>query len=727
MTKLSLIKRLVATSTKSHTKSLLHRHDGPTSDRFQDDDDDDDHDESRDGDSSSRRRYGGEIDANGEDDDSSLVSCETDASDVRGRWKNDKHGSHKNSKNGHKKEKKKEKKKTKTSKNFIMRTINSASHHITSNLPHNLTNTNSGEDDGYESDNSAGSTRSTSSSFLRYQNRSKWKTRLTAGKAKVVLEQRGDGREVPVGTPPDAAAASGAEGEVAKSGGWPLFERIYTRQNQLLKKGEVGEDGRDGSSDEEEEDEEIAETIEIASSPLESPRQEDDDRREEVEIDDDDDNDFDVTYDDATTLPQPWTPNNDNHSALPTDTGIKSPETTQESGIPTCEVPPPNPLAKAPPQLQSLSNNSSNANPTAPENPSKRTISPSKENSSHLANGTRPRTPRKPHRNAIGAKTQDGDILTPLSIPRTICYSLRSAIGDGSARQRHSKSLMERRVLRPNGCHLDCGYWSHRGKRSYMEDRFVIERIGSADRQGEGNEKHKPSDPIAWLGVFDGHGGPTASQFCSDWLSSYVRKNEHFPNDIPMAMKEAFGKLDEDFVSSGHLDGSTACACAVIGSRKVICCNAGDSRAIVVRRDGSFVALSEDHKPGRLDETKRINALGGRVIYWGRWRVEGVLAVSRSIGDARLKPYVTAEPDVMEYDIGENDLFLVIASDGIWDTMTSDLVAKFVLVNTCKIVKKSLKVDDTLLQWIARQVSRRAKENGSSDNVSCIVANLKST
>ncbi len=90
---------------------------------------------------------------------------------------------------------------------------------------------------------------------------------------------------------------------------------------------------------------------------------------------------------------------------------------------------------------------------------------------------------------------------------------------------------------------------------------------------------------------------------------------------------------------------------------------------------------------------------------------------------------------------GDDDLFLVIASDGIWDTMTSDLVAKFVLVNTCKIVDKSLKVgenhhridhcirihhfvlsssheltshrlyapDDTLLQWIARQVARRAK------------------
>ncbi|KAL7521052.1 hypothetical protein ACHAWX_005741 [Stephanocyclus meneghinianus] len=278
-----------------------------------------------------------------------------------------------------------------------------------------------------------------------------------------------------------------------------------------------------------------------------------------------------------------------------------------------------------------------------------------------------------------------GDILTPLSIPLTICYSLRSAIGDGSARQRNSHSLMERRSLRPNGSHLDISHWSHRGKRSYMEDRFVIEHIGSTSRSKDGA-------PITWLAVFDGHGGAAASQFCSDWLSSYVRKNEFFPNQLPLAMQTAFTKIDSDFVSSGNLDGSTACACAVIGHEKVICCNAGDSRAIIVKRDGTAVALSEDHKPGRNDETKRINDLGGRVIYWGRWRVEGVLAVSRSIGDAKLKPYVTAQPDIVEHEIGEDDMFLVIASDGIWDTMTSDLVAKFVLVNTCKIVKKSLQV-----------------------------------
>jgi protein phosphatase 1L len=81
----------------------------------------------------------------------------------------------------------------------------------------------------------------------------------------------------------------------------------------------------------------------------------------------------------------------------------------------------------------------------------------------------------------------------------------------------------------------------------------------------------------------------------------------------------------------------------------------------------------------REDEVKRITDLGGRVIFWGRWRVEGVLAVSRGIGDAKLKPYVTSEPEVTEKDLEEQDLFLVIASDGLWDVMQNEEVARIVM------------------------------------------------
>ncbi len=41
-------------------------------------------------------------------------------------------------------------------------------------------------------------------------------------------------------------------------------------------------------------------------------------------------------------------------------------------------------------------------------------------------------------------------------------------------------------------------------------------------------------------------------------------------------------------------------------------------------------------------------------------------------------------------------MFVVVASDGVWDTMSSDLVAKFVLVNTCKIIDKSLHVGELI-------------------------------
>ena len=191
--------------------------------------------------------------------------------------------------------------------------------------------------------------------------------------------------------------------------------------------------------------------------------------------------------------------------------------------------------------------------------------------------------------------------------------------------------------------------------------------------------------PATYYGVFDGHGGSEASTFCSDWLSQYVRQNYLFPHDLAGSMRGAYGAADDDFsrMTNGGEDGlrvgTTALMAVVIGSSGLVCANAGDSRAVVVRRNGSCVAMSRDHTPGVPGETKRITDLGGRVVYRGRWRVEGTLAVSRSIGDGYLKPYVTCEPDVREYDLGRDDLFLVMCTDGVWDVLDNDFVARFVL------------------------------------------------
>mmetsp|Transcript_16535 Transcript_16535/g.30058 ORF Transcript_16535/g.30058 Transcript_16535/m.30058 type:complete len:751 (+) Transcript_16535:287-2539(+) len=673
-----------------------------------------------------------------------------------------------------------------------------------------------GEDAGYESDASTGSTRSTSSSFLRYQNRAIWRAKLMK---KAVLQRLGDGSETPV------------EDETKP---WPMFDRIYKRQNHTLKKGEMGEDEEreydddddsvssvesigencplgppapiitmgleeevcmedvgfkdpcdpDGTSEiaaekepqeqgifskirrsfagrgsSESATEKRSEKIQegssglassevspkkgsdksqevindLASSELASEKTSDESQEDTnalvestpkeslkgslksnpesspgvsspiavqesgIQIDDEKEPADHDSVEMSTPKESLEGPLKSEPSSLPVDSNAV---TVQESGIPTSEAP-----KKSPSKVRFQQDVSQGPQvfPTQKLSQSSPLDITSEENKPKRASAKPPRPSREKKEKKNVSFDGEHEEITPRSIPRTICYSLRSAIGDGSIRQRNSHSLMERRPLRPNGCHLDTSYWSHRGKRNYMEDRFVIEHMGTINKNTE-NPK-----PISLLAVFDGHGGMLVSQFCSDWLSSYIRKrNEHFPESLGLAMKTAFIKIDDDFVSSGHLDGTTACACVVVGG-KVICCNAGDSRAIIVKRDGTAVALSEDHKPDRDDETKRINDLGGRVIHWGRWRVEGVLAVSRSIGDAKLKPYVTAEPDIVEHDIGEDDMFLVVASDGVWDTMTSDLVAKFVLVNTCKIVDKSLKVDEKLLRWISRQVSKRAR------------------
>ena len=82
-------------------------------------------------------------------------------------------------------------------------------------------------------------------------------------------------------------------------------------------------------------------------------------------------------------------------------------------------------------------------------------------------------TPSRRSRRQKKRVSADQRLVVPHSIPPTINYSLRSAIGDGSVRQRNNHSLMERRPLRPNGCAVDVSYWSHRGKRHYMEGKCI--------------------------------------------------------------------------------------------------------------------------------------------------------------------------------------------------------------------------------------------------------------
>ena len=49
------------------------------------------------------------------------------------------------------------------------------------------------------------------------------------------------------------------------------------------------------------------------------------------------------------------------------------------------------------------------------------------------------------------------------------------------------------------------------------------------------------------------------------------------------------------------------------------------------------------------DERQRIEDLGGCVVWFGGWRVNGSLAVSRAIGDLEQKPFVSSDADIVQY------------------------------------------------------------------------------
>ena len=98
--------------------------------------------------------------------------------------------------------------------------------------------------------------------------------------------------------------------------------------------------------------------------------------------------------------------------------------------------------------------------------------------------------------------------------------------------------------------------------------------------------------------------------------------------------------------------------------------NAGDARGVLCRA-GKAVRLTYDHKGSDKQEAKRITDAGGFVM---SGRVNGVLAVTRSLGDSSMKEFVVGAPYTTETELCEEDEFLILACDGVRDlTKVSEL------------------------------------------------------
>ena len=128
--------------------------------------------------------------------------------------------------------------------------------------------------------------------------------------------------------------------------------------------------------------------------------------------------------------------------------------------------------------------------------------------------------------------------------------------------------------------------------------------------------------------------------------------------------------------------GSTVVA-ALISPRYVYFANCGDSRAVLCR-SGQVCFSTEDHKPYSPLEKERIERAGGSVTIQ---RINGSLAVSRALGDFSYKgaenrtpsqQMVSPEPEVCVVERSPADEFLVLACDGVWDTISNEELCAFI-------------------------------------------------
>mmetsp|Transcript_32115 Transcript_32115/g.73421 ORF Transcript_32115/g.73421 Transcript_32115/m.73421 type:complete len:366 (+) Transcript_32115:98-1195(+) len=266
------------------------------------------------------------------------------------------------------------------------------------------------------------------------------------------------------------------------------------------------------------------------------------------------------------------------------------------------------------------------------------------------------------------------------------------------------------------------------------------------------------SDKVSLFGVFDGHGA------CGHLVSGFVVKqlplllnNQALQDEaaspsegaapvvamLTKGFEEVNNNLERDKAIDSSLSGTTAVGGVIIGDtaglRRIVMANAGDSRAVVAQTnpDGSCTAvdLSDDQKPDRPDEQARILQCGGRVqpltdedgnpigpsrVWLPNMMLPG-LAMSRSIGDdVAACVGVCATPEVLVHDLTPRDKFMVIASDGVWEFLTSQQVVD--MVESCngdadaacdKVVKRSL------AEW-------RAEEE-VVDDITCLVVYFNHT
>ncbi|KAH1192183.1 putative protein phosphatase 2C 5 [Glycine max] len=227
--------------------------------------------------------------------------------------------------------------------------------------------------------------------------------------------------------------------------------------------------------------------------------------------------------------------------------------------------------------------------------------------------------------------------------------------------------------------------------------------------------------------IFDGHNGISAAIFAKESILSNVLSaipqdmgRDEWLQALPRALVVGFVKTDIEFQKKGETSGTTA-TFVLIDRWTVTVASVGDSRCILDTQGGVVSLLTVDHRlEENVEERDRVTASGGEVgrlnVFGGNevgplrcW--PGGLCLSRSIGDTDVGEFIVPIPHVKQVKLSNAGGRLIIASDGIWDALSSDMAAK-----SCRGVPAEL---------AAKLVVKEAlRSRGLKDDTTCLVVDI---
>ena len=212
-----------------------------------------------------------------------------------------------------------------------------------------------------------------------------------------------------------------------------------------------------------------------------------------------------------------------------------------------------------------------------------------------------------------------------------------------------------------------------------------------------------------FMAVCDGHGavGQEISNFLKENLPidlNHALRNKNkdiLKDDISDIITDIFIKENTKLISNeminSMLSGST-CVSTIYTPIKLITANVGDSRIILgkfnqEKNKWESADLTRDHKPSLQEEEKRILSKGGRIEpmrdednsfigpprVWLKDQDYPGLAMSRSFGDRVAHSVGVSEiPEIKEYKFCKEDKFFVVASDGLFEFISSENIVEII-------------------------------------------------